>query len=90
MLALQLGQVADGGHLAAVDDDDPLAGLLRLAENVRRVQDGVLLAQLADQVARLALLDRIEASGTPSCTRRTFSARRNRPASESSSSIAAR
>src|SRR4051812_3408460 len=60
VLALQFGKIAHRGDLAAVDDNDPLAGPLDFGEDVCRVQDGVLLSQLADQVARLALLVRIK------------------------------
>src|SRR5437764_11538813 len=56
-------EAAGGGDLAAVDDDGLVAGDLHLGQDVGREQDGVLLAQLADQLARRADLSGVEAGG---------------------------
>ena len=46
-----------------VDDDDPLAHLLDLGQDVRREQHRVLAAEFPDGVERLADLHRVEARG---------------------------
>ena len=51
------------GDPAAGDDDHPAADRLDLGHDVRREQDRVPVAQLADQVADLADLDRVEPGG---------------------------
>ena len=51
------------GDLAPGDDDHPAADRLDLRHDVSREQDRMPIAQLADQGANLADLDRVEARG---------------------------
>ena len=48
---------------ALVDDDDALAGLRHLGEDVRAEDDRVVAGQLLDELARLDDLLRVEAGG---------------------------
>ena len=48
-------------HLTLVNDDDAVASHLHLGQDVRGKQDGMLLAQLADEFARLPDLGRVQA-----------------------------
>ena len=60
------GQVVrrvDGDDAALVDDDDALAGLRDLRQDVRAEDDGVIAGEAADEVARLDDLLGVEAGG---------------------------
>ena len=50
-------------HLALVDDDDLLAGLLHLGQNVRAENDGVVAGETFDQIACFVDLLGIESCG---------------------------
>ena len=52
-----------GDHLALVDDDDALAGLRDLGQDVRAQDDRVIAGELLDQLARFDDLLRVEAGG---------------------------
>ena len=56
----QVGKLVVERDPAPRDDDHPPANGLDLRQDVRREQDRMPLAQLADQVADLADLDRVE------------------------------
>ena len=59
----QLFRRAVGDDAAAVDDDRARAGGVDLLEDVGREHDRLVAAELADQVAHLVLLVRVEAVG---------------------------
>ncbi len=61
-LGQRIGRV-DGDDLALVDDHDPLAGLRHFRKDVRAQDDGVVAAELANQLAGLDDLLRVEAGG---------------------------
>ena len=59
----QVVRRVDGDDAALIDDDDPLAGLADLGQDVRAEDDRVLAAQLLDQAPGLDDLLRVEAGG---------------------------
>ena len=60
---LQIADGVGGDELSFIDDDDLLAGLLDLGQDVRAENDGVLAGEILDEIACLVDLLGVEAGG---------------------------